>query len=92
MNKVEFIFKLVEAGYNKEQCIEIEERIDGYADRSVYAKQEIRDAAYQYLICCREIDKLIGFLRLSEEMNRRFAASWDESHRFVLNVLIGWCH
>ncbi len=92
MNKVEFIFKLVKAGYTQEQCIEIEEILDNYSKVSTYSKQEIRDAACQYLICCREIDKLRGFLLLSEELNRSFCAGWEASYKFVLNVVVGWCH
>ena len=92
MNKVEFIFKLAEAGYTKEQGIEIEEILDSHAERSPFSKQEIRDAACQYLLYCCEIDKLRGFLLLSEELNRNFPASWEASYKFVLNVVVGWCH
>jgi len=91
VNKVDFIFGLAEAGYSKEQCIKIEEILDSYAERSIYSKQELRDAAIRYLICCRDIDKLIGFLSLSEEMNRCFAASWESSYKFVLRGVVGWC-
>lgn len=91
MHKVEFIFKLAESGYTCEQITQIEDILDSYAERSFYSKQEIRDAALQYLVCCREIDKLNGFLMLSEEMHMSFSVGYEDSYEFVSRVICGWC-
>lgn len=91
MNKVDFIFRLAQAGYDQSQCRKIDEIIESYSERSFCCRQELYDAAEQYLICCRDIDKLKGFFLLSEEMNRLFPASWEASYQFVLKVVVGWC-
>lgn len=91
MNKVEFIFELYRAGYSKEECCTIEDVIEGTVDYVFQPVQLIRKAAYQYLVACRDITKLRGFLLLVDEMNCKYPSSWDDATMFVLKVVCGWC-
>lgn len=88
MNKTEFIFELVRAGYSKEQCGEIEYVIECASDRIPQPVPYIRGAAHQYMVACTDISKLGGFLFLVDEMNRKYASSWDNSVQFVLKVVL----
>lgn len=91
MNKVEFIFELNRAGYSKEQCCDIEDVIEWVTGRIPQCEPDIRDAAHQYLLVCNDISKLGGFLLLVDEMNRKYAISWEDATGFVLKVVCGWC-
>ena len=91
MNSIEFIFALHEGGYTQEQCQKIDNILIECARRYPYSLDELQSAAHQYLICCRDVDKLIGFIKLSDEMCRGYCASWEQAHGFVLNVVVGWC-
>lgn len=88
MNKTEFIFELVRAGYSKEQCGEIECVIEFASDRIPQPMSYIREAAHQYVVSCTDISKLRGFLFLVDEMNRKYAFSWDNSVQFVLKAVL----
>lgn len=91
MREIEFYYDLYKAGFTPDQCGRIKETIDHVADQCPNSMDELRGAARQYLFICTDITKLRGFLLLVDEMNRKYAVSWEDATGFVLKVVCGWC-
>jgi hypothetical protein len=91
MNKQQFRQNLARAGYSPEQ-IAFAESVLRRSTGIHISQDELRRTAWRYLLICTEIDKLRGFILLTDGLMRVHPLTWEESANANLAVVVGWCH
>jgi hypothetical protein len=89
MDKQTFQVRIAQAGYSHEEAAQIEIILRHAASIPV-SQSEIRDAAFYYLVVCREIEKLLAFLRTVDNLSRGYAIGWTNASAIAVRIVAMW--
>ncbi|MFA5408814.1 MAG: hypothetical protein WC343_08620 [Bacilli bacterium] len=89
MDKHTFRIRVAQAGYSQEEATRIESILRRTASIPV-SREELRDAAFEYLVICTDVDKLLAYLRDVDNLSRGRCISWGAAADIVSHIVAQW--